>query len=85
MDPVDAYLPPEKQKGLLHLLMHLSHRGSEIIAKGSPVGRIQREVDVWPELVRAKTNVPNDDLSAFEQLRERMDEQLDRIEKDYVA
>jgi len=83
MDPIDAYSPPEKQLALLRLLMHLYHKGNEIIAKGAPVGRIQNEVDVWPEIIRAKATVRNDDLSALEQLGSRLDEQLQRIEKDY--
>ena len=84
MDPVDAYTSPEKQMVLLHVLMHLFHRGNQIIARGAPVGRIQNEVTVWPRLVRAKAEVPNDDLSALEALREQMDEELSRIERDYI-
>ncbi len=84
MDPVDAYTPPEKQMALLHVLMHLFHRGNQIIARGAPVGRIQNEVTVWPRLVRAKAEVPNDDLSALDRLREQMDEELGRIERDYI-
>jgi len=85
MHPIDTYCPPEKQVALLRLLMHVFHKGGEIIAKGAPVGRIQNEVDVWPELIRAKANVRNDDLSPLEELRNRIDRQLDRIERDYVA
>jgi len=39
---------------------------------------------VWPRLVRAKAEVPNDDLSALDRLREQMDEELGRIERDYI-
>jgi V/A-type H+-transporting ATPase subunit A len=85
LDPVDAYTPPAKQMALLHLLIHLSHRGQEIIARGAPVGRIQNEVTVWPQLVRAKADVPNDDLSALDALRQQLDTELDRIAGDYVA
>lgn len=85
MDPVDAYTPPAKQMAILQLLMHLNDRGRQIIAKGAPVGRIQNEVTIWPQVLRAKANVPNDDLSAFDQLTEELDEQLDRIERDYES
>ena len=84
MDPVDAYTTPAKQMALLHLLVHLFHRGTHVIARGAPVGRIQDEVTAWPQLVRAKAVVPNDDLGAIDRLREQIDEELDRIEKDYI-
>jgi len=83
LDPVDAYTPPAKQMALLHVLLHLYHRGSQVIARGAPVGRLQDEVTVWPQLVRAKSAVPNDDLSAIGQLQEQIDQQLSRIEQDY--
>lgn len=85
MHPVDGYTTPAKQVALLRLLMHLFHRGSQIIEMGAPSSRIQNEVDIWGRLVRAKSDVPNDDLSALEQLRNQMDEQLDRIAGDYTA
>jgi V/A-type H+/Na+-transporting ATPase subunit A len=85
MDPVDAYSPPAKQVAMLKLLIHLFERGNAVIKMGAPVGRIQNEVDVWPQLVRAKANVPNDDLAAFEHIQAQLDEQLDRIAKDYVV
>lgn len=84
MDPVDAYTPPAKQMALLHVLLHLFHRGNQVIARGAPVGRIQDEVTVWPQLVRARAAVPNDDLGAIDRLREQIDEELGRIEKDYI-
>ena len=85
MDPVDAYSTPVKQAALLRVLMHLSKRGHEIIALGAPVGRIQNELNIWPQLIRAKATVPNHDLSQLESLRQMMDEQLERIGKDYGA
>jgi V/A-type H+/Na+-transporting ATPase subunit A len=83
MDAVDAYTTPEKQTALLRLLMYLNRRGHDIISLGAPVGRIQSEINLWPRLVRAKATVPNSDLAALEQLRQEMDEQLERIQKDY--
>ncbi|MHB1295573.1 MAG: V-type ATP synthase subunit A [Anaerolineae bacterium] len=84
MDPIDAYSTPEKQMALLRALMHLYSRGSRAIQRGVPAARIQNEINIWPQLVRAKANVPNDDLTALDKLVEEMDRQLDRIEKEYV-
>jgi V/A-type H+-transporting ATPase subunit A len=85
LDPVDAYTPPAKQMAILRLLMHVNERGRQIIAKGAPVGRIENEVSVWPLVLRAKADVPNDNLQAFDQLTEQLDEQLDRIEREYES
>ena len=83
MDDIDAYSSPAKQVAMLGLLIHLFERGNEIIEKGAPVGRIQDEVSLWPQLIRAKATVTNDDLQAFERLAEEIDAQLAAIEKDY--
>ena len=85
LNPIDAYSTPEKQVALLRILVHLYERGTEILRLGVPVGRIQREVDVWPQLVRAKATVPNDCLDALLSLRRQMDEQLDAIESEYLG
>jgi V/A-type H+-transporting ATPase subunit A len=83
LDPVDAYSTPLKQMALLRILLHLHQRGAEILRKGAPVGRIQNEVTIWPELARAKSTVANEDTHLIDDLQRRLDEQLDAIQKDY--
>ena len=68
----------------LRVILHGFDRGNEIIRLGAPSYRLQEEVTMWPDLVRAKAAVPNDDLSPFDALRRRLDEQMDAIRKDYV-
>ena len=85
MHPIDSYSTPQKQLALLRVIAHLYERGQHTIALGAPVGRLQDEMDVWPDLVRAKSTVPNDDLSALQNLQSRIDEQIDRIDKDYAS
>jgi V/A-type H+-transporting ATPase subunit A len=82
-DPIDGYSSPAKQVAMLRLLLHAFERGNEILAKGAPVSRLQTEVRIWPEIVRAKTKVREGDLSTFDRLLAQLDEQLDLIEKDY--
>jgi V/A-type H+-transporting ATPase subunit A len=84
LDPIDAYSTPEKQVKLLQLLAHVYSRGKAIIEKGAPEGRLEAEVGVWPQLVRAKATVPNDDLAGLDALQTRLDQQLDAIEKEYM-
>ncbi len=83
MDPIDAFSTPAKQVAMLRLLVHLFERGLEIIHKGAPISSLQSRVTLWPQIVRSKSTVPNDDLGAFERLRAQLDEQLDHLEKDY--
>lgn len=83
MDPIDAYTTPAKQVALLRLILHLSDHGKQIIALGCPVGRLQTDLNVWPELVRLRATVPNNDLSQLQVLQERMDTQLEQLGKEY--
>lgn len=83
MDPIDAYTTPAKQVALLRLILHLYEHGKQIIALGCPVGRLQNELNVWPELVRARSTVPNNDLSQLQVLQERLDTQLEQLGKEY--
>ena len=83
MDPIDAYSTPAKQAAMLDLLVYLYEQGEGILAMGAPVGRLQNEVTLWPQVVRIKNTVPNDDLEAIRELSKRLREQLDRIAKDY--
>ena len=84
LDPIDAYSTPEKQVATLRVILHGFDRGNEIIRLGAPSYRLQEEVAMWPDLVRAKAGVPNEDLERFDDLRRQMDEQMDAIRKDYV-
>lgn len=85
MDPVDAYSTPGKQVALLRLLVHLYERGKGIIEHGCPISRLQSEMDLWPQLVRARSDIPNDQLNLLEELKSRIDTKLDSISKDYMA
>ena len=85
MHEIDAYTSPEKQAAMLELLAHVYERGLQIIAKGAPVGRLQDEVTVWPQLRRLSTTVPNDDTAAISALENEIDTQLARIEGEYTS
>jgi len=84
LDPVDGYSPPSKQIAMLETLMYVYHRGNEMIELGVPSYRLQNEIDVWPRLIRAKTGIPNENLSGFDGLRSDIGEQMERIRQEYV-
>ncbi|MHB9032360.1 MAG: V-type ATP synthase subunit A [Anaerolineae bacterium] len=83
MHPVDAYSSPAKQIAMVRLLLHLYDRGKKIIDNGCPIGRLQSEMDLWPELVRVRSTIPNDQPKQLDDLQARIDAKLDAISKDY--
>ncbi len=85
LEPVDSYTTPQKQMAILKTILHGYERGNQIVALGAPSYRLQDEVAAWPDLVRSKASVPNDQLAQYDALTSRMDEQMDKIAKDYTA
>ena len=82
-DEIDMYCAPAKQVRLLELMMAVYRRGRAIIDKGAPLIRL-RELPCIGEIVRAKSNIPNDDTTAFEQLAKRVEQQLDELERGFA-
>jgi len=83
MNPIDAYSTPAKQTAMLELLADIYRRGEEIIAQGAPVGRLEDEVDLWPQVIRLKSTVSNDQITAIMDLNEQIAGQLNHIAEDY--
>jgi V/A-type H+-transporting ATPase subunit A len=83
MDDVDTYCGPHKQQRLLEMFVDFYRRCRQLISAGATMGRI-REMDVILDLQRAKFTIANDDARALEELRQKMDSQLSKVEKEYV-
>ncbi len=83
MDPIDAYTTPPKQAAMLALLADVYDRGLAVIARGAPVGRLQDEVTLWPQVRRLGSAVANEDTAAIAALQEQLAAQLAAIEEDY--
>ena len=81
-DRVDMYCEPQKQVALLRVILMVSERGGAVIRRGATLVRI-REMPVIEEIQRAKSVIPNDDRAGFERLRQRVDDQLSVIERDF--
>jgi V/A-type H+-transporting ATPase subunit A len=82
-DETDSYCTPERQVALLRILLSLYRRGRDMIQAGTPLARL-REMKTVPEIVRAKVAYGNDKLDALKQLEERVNRELDALEKEYV-
>jgi V/A-type H+-transporting ATPase subunit A len=81
-DPVDAFSPVEKQIRMLELVLNFHERGMSIIRRGAPINLIH-DLPVVDQMIRMKSNVPNDDLSKFDEVEKAIDEQMSRLDAEY--
>jgi V/A-type H+-transporting ATPase subunit A len=81
-DPVDAYSPVEKQIRMLELVLMFHERGMNIIRRGAPINLIH-DLPVVDQMIRMKSNVPNDDLSKFDEIEKTIDEQMSQLDAEY--
>ena len=81
-DPVDAYSPIEKQIRMLELVLYFHERGMNIIKRGAPINLIH-DLPVVDQIIRMKSNVPNDDLSKFDEIEKAIDEQMSQLDAEY--
>jgi len=81
-DPVDAYSPVEKQIRMLELVLMFHERGMNIIRRGAPINVIH-DLPIVDQMIRMKSNVPNDDLSKFDEIEKAIDEQMSRLDAEY--
>jgi V/A-type H+-transporting ATPase subunit A len=80
-DDKDSYCSPERQVGLLHLILLLYRKGKALIDAGAPLARL-RELPCVPGLVRAKETFGNQELEGLNELEERLVKELEKLEKE---
>ena len=81
-DPVDAYSPIEKQIRMLELVLMFHERGMSIIRRGAPINLIH-DLPIVDQIIRMKSNIPNDDLSKFDEIEKAIDEQMSQLDAEY--
>jgi len=82
-DPVDSFSTVEKQIGMLNLILYFHHRAQRVIKRGAVVSVIH-ELPVVNALIRMKTTATNDDLGKLGDIRKQLDEQMDKLEAEYL-
>lgn len=82
MDTVDSYSTVQKQIKMLDLILHFHQRAQGIIKQGAHIGVIH-ELPVVNELIRMKMTVPNEELVKLDEIRSRVDQQMDQLEAEY--
>jgi V/A-type H+/Na+-transporting ATPase subunit A len=81
-DPVDAFSPIEKQIRMLEIVLKFHERGMNIIKRGAPINLIH-DLPAVDMIIRMKSNVPNDDLSKFDDIEKAIDEQMSQLDAEY--
>ena len=77
-DPQDKFCSPEKQIKLLKSLLILYKKGMERVREGVPVKDIAG-LDVVSEIVRLKSEIPNQELARIDEYVKRMEQGLSAL------
>jgi V/A-type H+/Na+-transporting ATPase subunit A len=81
-DDVDMFCVPDKQVRILKLIMEFHARALEIIRLGAPLLKI-RALPVLEKIVRAKSQVPNEDTAALPGLEAELGTEMDELARSY--
>lgn len=82
-DDLDMYSTPAKQIGMLRLLMRFHERAERIIENGAPIHKL-RDIKELDQLRRMKSVIPNEDAQQLQELANRLDRALDKVEGSYA-
>ena len=82
-DANDMYCTPEKAMAILRLLLAFFRRGSELIQRGAPLARL-RELPSIQAVVRARLEVPNDAPRRLAEIQDRLNAELDDLERSHT-
>lgn len=82
-DKVDAFSTVEKQIRMLDLILYFHRWAQRIVKLKAPISVIHN-LPIVNVLVRMKTEITNDDLDKFDELHKQIDEQMERLEAEYV-
>jgi len=81
-DEIDMYSTAEKQVKMLRIIVTFYRRGLECIKKGATLAKIRR-MRIYPEIIRMKFSVPNEEADKLDDLLSRLEREFDRLEDVY--
>ena len=79
-DEIDRYSSPQKQLALMRIMLTIHDRGEQIIAKGAAWQQIST-MECIQAVLRAKSQIPNEDTNALRDLEERVNQELNQLER----
>ena len=71
----DTYVPLEKQKRMMHTILHLYHKSKEVVAENIPLSRIVN-LGLFEKVTKMKYDIPNDKLEMFDQYIKDIDDKI---------
>ncbi|MBR1482878.1 MAG: V-type ATP synthase subunit A [Ruminococcus sp.] len=71
----DTYVPLEKQKQMMKVILHLHGTSKEIISRGIPISKIL-ETGLFDKLSKMKYDIPNNRLDMFDDYIKEIDDTL---------
>ena len=76
----DTYVPLEKQKLMMKVILHLHAKAKEVVAREIPLSKIL-QLGLFDKLTKMKYDIPNDRLSMFDGYIEEIDLKLGELLK----
>ena len=71
----DTYVPLEKQKQMMKVILHLHEKAKDVVARGIPISKII-ELGLFDKLTKMKYDIPNSRLEMFDEYNAEIDEKL---------
>ncbi len=76
----DTYVPLEKQKLMMKVILHLHEKAKEVVAREIPISKLTA-LGLFDKLTKMKYDIPNDRLDMFDDYIREIDEQLEPLLK----
>jgi V/A-type H+-transporting ATPase subunit A len=83
-DPIDKYCDPEKQLKLLKTILDIYKKGTDLVQAGISVKDIAA-LDVVSEMVRLKSEVPNNETERIEEYGKKLALGLDSLKESIIG
>ncbi len=84
-DPIDAFSTPQKQFKLMRAIIDFHRAAQRLVEHGIPVKVIREKLEAQlSKLIRAKFEIPNDEVDKIDKLREEILEALDKVMEEYT-
>jgi len=80
LDPIDTYSTPVKQFKMLKMIIDFYDGARKIIERGVPIFKIM-QLPVIAEIMRVKSEIPNDKVELLDKLYSRMKDSLLKLEE----
>ena len=78
LNQTDAYVPLEKQKLMMKVILHLYKKSKELLSAGIPISSIV-QTGLFDKLIRMKNDIPSDKLEMFDDYMKDIDKTLSGI------